>query len=126
MTVTEYIRKKNAIIEKHLGITLVPEDQIIEVEQKPLTFDIGDGGICPYCIAYDTAFDINACSKCIMTSKGNRCDTEDSTYRKVRKANAEIFGAEWVHFSHNGPCADELVALAKQYNDELLAGVTNG
>ena len=36
MKVTEFIRRKNEILFDLTGVTLVPEDQIEEVEAKPL------------------------------------------------------------------------------------------
>lgn len=48
MTVTEYIHKKNAIIKEFTGKTLVPNDQIMECEQVPLSMDT-DSIACPYC-----------------------------------------------------------------------------
>jgi len=80
MKVSEYIRRKNDIIEKTTGLVLVPDDQIIDLEPMPLDV-YEDGEACPYCIAFED------CKGCPMKLAGNCCNgIEESTYRQVYKA----------------------------------------
>ena len=110
MTATDYIKEKNKIIEKYTGITLVPEDQIEEVDQGPLSM-ASDMNACPYCLLWFGT--PNHCNGCPMFKAGNCCSDDDSTYHQVTDAlcpdgivgNKEIKG--------------ELSLLIERYNEEL-------
>ena len=77
MTVREYIKVKNSILEKATGITLVPEDQIIDLEPMPLSLD-HDGDACPYCLHFEN------CEKCPMKLAHNKClSSISNTYKEI-------------------------------------------
>ncbi|MCD6323257.1 MAG: hypothetical protein J7L77_09560, partial [Clostridiales bacterium] len=75
MKVTTFIRKKNKILGKYTGDTLVPKDQIKECTKHTLSM-ITDADACPYCLEYAE------CTGCPMQNANNECtpQTVDSTY----------------------------------------------
>jgi hypothetical protein len=82
MTVEEYIRKKNEILYDITGITLVPEDQIIDIDPMKLSIE-SDSKACPYCIEY--LFKYESCKSCPMFLAGNECVVNDNnTYEETR------------------------------------------
>ena len=112
MTEIEYIKRKNAMIFKHTGVTLVPPDQIEDCEQKPLSIE-GDAYACPYCKAY--YLPTGNCEGCPMAKAGNECDISDNnTYNQVRDA---VITSRII--SKAAPWHDELKELIEQYNREL-------
>jgi hypothetical protein len=113
MTVTEYIKQKNAILFKHTGVVLVPEDQIEECEQFPLSINHGDSQACPYCTAYGArGFRLAKCTECPMGKVDNICNVSfGNTYSKVLKTGNIT--------SPRTPWHNELKQLIGQYNSEL-------
>ena len=115
MKVTEFIRRKNEILFDLTGVTLVPEDQIEEVEAKPLHGNWSNGGLCPYCRVYEQLADgLVDCSQCIMSKRGNECNGFNSTYRQMTTA-----------LHDNGISAaykriPEIMALAREYNEQFV------
>lgn len=108
MTVVEYIRRKNAIIEKACGVTLVPEDQIAELPRSRLSMDT-DAEACPYCVEYLLA----NCKGCPMQEAENMCGgDDDNTYDEVTY-KIGFFTEE------ESPIYDDLSALVNQFNEEL-------
>ena len=79
MSTLKFMKKKNKIIKKLTGITLIPEDQLVEVEAR-LLFNWLDNSICPYCLLYLN----NNCVECPMYKKDNKCSTTGSTYKQVK------------------------------------------
>ena len=84
MTTLKYLKKKNKILKKVTGLTLVPKEQLKNVKlKKPLhigeVFD--DVSICPYCVLY---MKNGSCTKCPMDKAGNSCIlSPDNTYTAV-------------------------------------------
>ena len=118
MTIAEYIRRKNEIIKKHTGITLVPEDQITDLPDdmaKPLSTS-SDQEACPYCLIW---WKEEGCEGCPMDKAGNNCRLPDSTYEKVLEASEEnTFERNFiVKLSH--PWFGELSNLILTYNYQL-------
>jgi hypothetical protein len=114
MTITEFIRRKNEIIERATGIILVPEDQIVEV-QMPIQLSMaGDAAACPYCHLY--LLKKRECIGCPMSKASNQCEFDgDNTYDKVYSA---------LGTNITSPISEvhgELAALIYQFNSELLA-----
>ena len=112
MTVTEFIRKKNEILYKHLEVVLVPEDQIEECEQGTLSCAC-DAQACPYCAAY-----YFNCENCPMFKKGNICN-EASTYGIVLNKARQVTGTRANITDPECPWSQELRDLIEQYNAEL-------
>jgi hypothetical protein len=114
MKVTEFIRRKNAILFDITGITLVPEDQIEEVEAKPLTKNWTNGGLCPYCRLYNQLDDIVDCSQCIMSKRGNECNGINSTYKQIIKALSDNYML--ISFER----IPKVKALISEYNKQFI------
>jgi hypothetical protein len=112
MTVVDYIKKKNEILHKHTDVILVPEDQIEECEQYPLSM-VADSRACPYCKVYFGDSYLTRCDKCPMNVVGNNCKNETSTYSQiVPLRSTSITGTKT-------PWYKELKKLIDQYNKEL-------
>jgi len=92
----EYFEFKQYLL-KRAGVKtiLVPDDQIEpipdeiwknmrEILERNSNSLIGDAELCPYCIMHNYGID-NNCKNCIMSKKGNRCNNDNSTYKKVLK-----------------------------------------
>ena len=81
MTTREFLIKKNKIVKKVTGITLVPEDQIEDI--YPVFLEAYEGtstlvaDLCPYCVAYPV------CDDCPMYIAGNSCENDDSTWNQA-------------------------------------------
>ena len=78
MTTKEFIIKKNKIVKKVTGITLVPEEQIVDtpivyLENKSRS-DKLDADICPYCTTFKNCID------CPMDTADNHCGNPKSTW----------------------------------------------
>jgi len=129
MTNVEYLTKKNIITRKHLGITLVPSEQIVfmhitakMVRDMQEYIETGwshfplSAKNCTYCARYNT--DAIDCEKCPMHLADNDCNRkEDSTYNLCYKAlkQPDIASAFF----------EELRGLAKAFvdgNKHLLGG----
>ena len=83
MTTKEYIEKKNELVFKMTGLTLVPEDQIVDTKyiDKFAAVEYLSKFNCPYCLAY-----LNKdCKDCPMFEAGKHCLSMDSTYSKVEE-----------------------------------------
>ena len=111
MTTLEYMEKKNEIIYKLTGVTLIPKDQLIEVEAKPLSTG-GDDECCPYCVIYRTEHDFTDCYNCPMSKANNECDLDDgSTYDQVlRKLDPSLDGIHEII---------EIIALVEEFNKQF-------
>ena len=111
MTVTEFMQKKNEILRDITGLTLVPEEQIVEVPKTMLntdSTDIGNGDICPYCRIFMN------CNGCPMDIAGNNCDISDnSTYEAVATEYNSLRGT---YSFYEEPM---IKVLVEQYNKEL-------
>lgn len=110
MKVSEFIRKKNEILRKTIGIDfdLVPEDQIEECEQFVLSLNFS----CPYCKAYK-----ESCSKCPMDIANNNCVDKNSTWDEYG-----IYCSCNNVFTHNHPASpayESMKNLIDKYNKEL-------
>ena len=116
MTVVEFISRKNTILREITGVTLVPADQILEVESKPLSSEkTSDAGICPYCVIYVG----NRCIDCPMYKANNGClnsDEEDTgTYKQVIIAlNTRI------------AAVPEIQSLVREFNQQFTKEIFNG
>ena len=111
MTVRRFFELKNELVFDAVGITLVPEDQIVDMDPVPLVGGDSDADICPYCVLYlEEEFGRRSCEECPMETAGNRCgNNSGSTYTDVAMRNEEIDGII------NIPGVRELV---NQYNKE--------
>jgi hypothetical protein len=111
MTSKQYLEAKNEIVKRVTGVTLIPEDQIIEhkfVELFPVYPKELYGEICTYCQTYDVKE--TYCEECPMSTAGNICeDNTDSTWHKAN--------LEWIKLATEYD-KEELENLAVQYNDE--------
>lgn len=100
------------------GIILVPEDQMLEVTQFPLSMD-SVYTVCPYCIAfwYKHRYDENrtGCEECPLYKAGNGCNNIVSSYNKA----ARILSNRGMSMLEGHEKVDELKALIEQYNKEL-------
>lgn len=106
MLVSEFIRKKNKILHKATGLDLVPENQIEECAQYPLSVE-HDAAACPYCVAYPE------CYNCPMEEDDNNCLHPGSTYSVMRNTCQGPI-TNWNRSWHK-----DLLELIKQYNSEL-------
>ena len=125
MNNAEYLVKKNDALERHLGITLIPEKQLrdIAVSESMITsmthyVQEASGpkklllapSNCVYCIAHDVS-EAPMCTGCPMHEDGNRCGTDDSTFSKCEKAINALS-------SEKRLCLEtELIELAQLYID---------
>lgn len=78
---------KNALLKEVTGKTLIPDNQMINVEMEfPLLYDCGEltDENCLYCKKW---IDVeNDCSKCVMAQMGNHCGSLDtSTWATVSR-----------------------------------------
>ena len=79
MSTLTYMKKKNKILKKLTGITLIPKDQLVSLEATYLSIE-SDSAICPHCIAYGKY----NCKDCPMAIAGNKCSIdEDNTYDQI-------------------------------------------
>lgn len=112
MTVVDYIEKKNAILEKHTGLILVPKGQIQEVEFSGELSLFVDMGACPYCSTFYGKDGIETCKDCPMYKANNTCFDGESTYSIMSDASVE---GTIVH--EDNAWYGELVDLVKEFND---------
>lgn len=113
MLVSEYLRKKNALVLKATGVILVPEDQIEECKQQPL-HAVSDASVCPYCAIYHDP-DGN-CAKCPMEKAGNSCiafTRSQPSYRAVKEAMYKLCNYQGIQD------VPGVRTLVDQYNKEL-------
>ena len=87
MKTKTFIKKKNKIVKKVTGITLVPEDQIIDEPKVMLGYFTSfylDSSVCPYCVSRRKD-NINIdCTTCPMSLAGNKCEAnENSTWNEA-------------------------------------------
>lgn len=110
MTTKEFLIKKNEIIKRATGITLIPENQIIDEPKVKLEDDCVEylsSTFCPYCVPR------MYCNTCPMYKAGNQCtDTKkDSTWYRAnsiwRKKATE-------------KDKEELKHLIREYNKDIL------
>jgi len=119
MTTKKFIIEKNRIVKRVTGITLVPENQIIDEPKIKLNvFYYGHlkADMCPYCENRRREYNntIIACETCPMYIAGNDCDTAGSTWRKAN--------TKWKKYAKKED-RDELKFLVAVYNDEDEAPV---
>ncbi len=73
MTTLEYMTKKNELVKRVTGKTLIPEGQLVEVKLsnnfKPNIVLAASN--CPYCLIYEDSD--KECEGCIMNIANNRC-----------------------------------------------------
>lgn len=117
MTVTDYITRKNEIIEKHTGIVLVPADQVenIEIGSTRLSMQ-ADPEACPYCAKFYVHDYNERCAGCPMHNAYNSCFKAGSTYTQITDKYSAIV-------AEVNPWFDELAQLVKEYNDDLIGGM---
>jgi hypothetical protein len=116
MLVAEYIKRKNDIVFAKTGIILVPEDQVEEVKQFPLSMD-SDARACPYCLAF--YFQDTLCEGCPMDKANNNCEASFHTKSTYEKVKGVLHGEQIVN---TYGIKDELFDLIYQYNKELEDG----
>ncbi len=114
MKVTKFIKKKNKILRKHLGLpfNLVPKTQIEECDKHRLSAK-GLTPSCPYCLAYSQY--IGNCDKCPMAIAGNECcDENGSTFEKYMDYcyDNDILD----HSTPNSPAYKPMKELIAKYN----------
>jgi hypothetical protein len=113
MTTKEYIIAKNKLIKKHTGLTLVPEDQIIDLPFKKL-YIYTDESACPYCIHFE-------CHDCPMHKANNSCGSITGTYWTVTDYAEDFLGCLGeVLVDTEAPWHEELKQLIKDYNASNL------
>ena len=115
MTSKQYLKRKNKIVERVTGFTLVPKKQIKKhpfAELDTLDSYISRPGeiltadICTYCVLYLR----NNCKDCPMHKAGNDCqDIDRSTWKLANRV--------WIEKAQKTDW-QELEDLANQYNDE--------
>lgn len=86
MTLIEFFSRKNEIVHKETGLTLIPQDQIIDINPQKIgrLHITNDSGCSPYCIfnvIYDDGFE--DCSQCPLEQAGNGCGDKNSSYQRV-------------------------------------------
>lgn len=84
-----FIIKKNEIVKRVTGETLVPEDQIIDepkvlLNNFPGIFKL-HAEICPYCVSRAAELGHVYCKTCPMYLADNGCDDINSTWNKANK-----------------------------------------
>ena len=125
MNSIEYANKKNKVIGEYVGITLIPDSQIVDL---PITAEmitnmeefveawgsgVSDHSILPisslnclYCTEYE-----EFCTKCPMAKEGNKCVSpkDDSTFYTCVEALNKLPSDRIVDLSN------DLVILAKEF-----------
>ena len=116
MTTLKFMKKKNKILKKITGITLIPKDQLVEVEAKPLTLGRPES-ICPYCILFIKSYE---CEDCPMAIKNNRCSDQRNTdsyeqmvyhYGLAKKLDDSLIADFWK--------LPKLVKLVRKFNKQF-------
>jgi len=111
MTALQYMIRKNEIIHDLTELTLIPDDQLIDVPPQYLFFEglapgrRSDAKICPYCIIYlnreERDYENESlCAGCPMDTADNNCITkhdDTSTYEHVREALREDYDYSDIH-----------------------------
>lgn len=115
MSVTKFLKKKNKILRKYIGIDfdLVPKDQIEECEREPLSIRCGYVS-CPYCMVYG---DHDKCLGCPMKEADNKCFDSDSTWGRYIiycKENNIRF-----HYIKDSPAYKPMKKLIDKYNNQF-------
>jgi len=130
MTVEEYTKKKNELIEGYIYETLVPESQMIDLyvtsymvsnmqifirdlgEEEDEDFILEPGSIlldsqnCLYCAEY---FYTDDCRGCPMYKQGNQCTTKPSTYDTCCIAINNLTEDEFLAMR------DDILSLAREF-----------
>jgi hypothetical protein len=110
MKIIDYITKKNSIIEKYCGVTLIPANQMVDIPEKKKLFMDADKYACPYCVAYSA----NQCKGCPMFEAGNDCHLPTSTYNQMCLAIDDL---DMTH--SNAPWYEELCDLVNEFNQQF-------
>ena len=102
MSTLELMIKKNAIFEELTGVTLIPDDQLVDTVRMPLS-SRSSVLACPYCQLYNHNID---CTECPMAKANNNCKfTENSTFDQVNR-----------HLLCSIPDEPALIKLIAEYN----------
>jgi len=111
MTTSEFIRKKNEILRKHLGLPfdLVPKDQIKDVTPMGLSI-YSSIYSCPYCGAFAD------CRGCPMAEAGNECH-KDPNNTWERYLELDESGQILVHTDPKSPAYRPMEALIGEFNE---------
>ena len=116
MTTKNFIKKKNKIVKRVTGITLVPKDQIVDEEPVLLIVYNNCGetltsSVCPYFRSRKKGMGIN-CSKCPMSIAGNECkyNSKNSTWNFAQ--------ALWIDLATEDDIK-ELKKLVLKYNKNI-------
>ena len=105
MTPKEFMIEKNKIFFNLTGITLIPKDQLVDIELVPLSTDSASEA-CPYCMIYNYTDD---CTGCPMAEAGNNCKQNiRGTFRRVSDKVIQ----SGIRFTET----PELVNLVVEYN----------
>ena len=117
MTVSKFIKKKNKILKKYIGLpfNLVPKKQIKECKQVELS-TLNPVNSCPYCMAYLRPN--GNCEGCPMAEAFNKCelDTENTYTEYVNWTDSKGIPR---HFMEESPAHKPLAKLIAKYNSEL-------
>lgn len=81
MSTKKFLRKKNKLVKRVTGVTLIPKDQIVETPRVQLDdndYDSLNADICPYCHIYRTHINAfqHTCDECPMAKAGNKCESK--------------------------------------------------
>ena len=134
MKITTFLKKKNKIIEKYIGLTLVPNKQIYDIpdyKEKLNELDhtgrLGtdnDALMCPYCVYYNTINNDKycdtemECTGCPMYENGNWCNDPHSTYRKVINKIGSHLSNTWDNEKYH-KMIEEISDLVYKFNTKL-------
>lgn len=113
MSVKKFIKKKNKIIFDLTRITLVPEEQIINVSKNELFEREADSSVCPYCLYFIDDNGVLDCKNCPMGKASNQCSYEGSTYTMVIDELQEMTDYSDIYE------IPQIQKLAKKYNKQF-------
>ena len=89
MKTKKFLRKKNKIVYKVTNTTLVPEDQIQNVQFRYLesfnSFGTLHSDLCPYCLIYDNTCKDKDGNECPMSKAGNNCNDLNNTWEEANE-----------------------------------------
>lgn len=108
MSVSKFLKRKNEILKEYTGLTLIPENQIKDIEPMKLSASLNTS-CCPYCQVYLIEYDDIACENCPMGKAGNECSSMNSTWFKV---SDKLVDKHHLAVSR----VPEIIALVDEYN----------
>ncbi len=121
MNTKQFLKKKNKIVKKVTGHTLIPKDQIkntpkVYLNETHSLLDLSSD-ICPYCSIYNYSCKTKDGKECPMLEENNKC--ENNRYEDDKETTWYISNQAWISKATDKD-KEKLRKLIKEYNKGTL------